>query len=261
MKHQSYIRSLFVAFCAFFVCVPAMAETYLNPFAYRLDNMVDRTTGIPENEGKGLLMDDHYVIKYALSGPATSVIVRFWDDATSTWSRDGGNTGTALFEFDITDKTDASGNPCKDKGYHEYTIDFTHVIGEHGEDLDMKKVRWTIDVKGGNTPINIEETVNETINVVTSITYKNMSSTAYEFDDCDNEKAGSTVDVLGKTATPISYTRINAVKVTAPYTFAYPASFAFWRIASPVSLVSTGMDITLLIKSNAYSKGNSPVAV
>ena len=103
MKHQSYIRSLFVAFCAFFVCASALAETYLNPFAYRLDNMEDRNTGITD-DSKGLLMNDHYVIKYALSGPATSVIVRFWDDANSTWSRDGGNTGSALFEFDITDK-------------------------------------------------------------------------------------------------------------------------------------------------------------
>ena len=149
MRNHFYTRSLFVAFCAFFVCVSAMAETYLNPFAYRLDNMVDRTTGIPENEGKGLLMDDHYVIKYALSGPATSVIVRFWDDDNSTWSRDGGNTGTALFEFDITNKTDNNKNPCKDKGYHEYTIDFTHVIGQN-PNLNMQKVRWTIDVMGGN---------------------------------------------------------------------------------------------------------------
>ena len=149
MRNHFYTRSLFVAFCAFFVCASAMAETYLNPFAYRLDNMVDRTTGIPENEGKGLLMDDHYVIKYALSGPATSVIVRFWDDDNSTWSRDGGNTGTALFEFDITNKTDNNKNPCKDKGYHEYTIDFTHVIGQN-PNLNMQKVRWTIDVMGGN---------------------------------------------------------------------------------------------------------------
>lgn len=149
MKHQGYIRSLFVAFCAFFVCVSAMAETFLNPFAYRLDNMVDRNTGITD-DSKGLLMNDHYVIKYALSGPATSVIVSFWDDDNSTWSRDGGNTGTALFKFNITDEKDnTQQHYCKDKGYHEYTIDFTHVIGQN-PNLDMQKVRWTIDVKGGN---------------------------------------------------------------------------------------------------------------
>lgn len=148
MKHQSYIRSLFVAFCAFFVCVSAMADTYLNPFAYRLDNMVDRNTGITD-ESKGLLMNDHYVIKYALSGPADSVIVRFWD-ADSKWSRDEGNEGTALFKFNITDEKDnTQQHYCKDKGYHEYTIDFTHVIGQN-PGLNMQKVRWTIDVKGGN---------------------------------------------------------------------------------------------------------------
>lgn len=150
MKHQGYICSLFVAFCAFFVCVSAMAETvHLNPFAYRLDNMVDRNTGITD-DSKGLLMNDHYVIKYALSGPATSVIVRFWDDETNTWSRDEGNKGTdALFEFNITNKTDNNKQPCKNKGYHEYTIDFTHVIGQN-PGLKTKKVRWTIDVMGGN---------------------------------------------------------------------------------------------------------------
>ena len=223
MKHQSYIRSLFVAFCAFFVCTSALAGE-LNPFAYRLDNMEARS-GIP-GTGNELLMNDHYVIQYALSGPATSVVVRFWDDNNSTWSRDGGNPGTALAEFDITTKTDAAGKPCKAKGYHTYTLDFTDIVGKDDSFNKIKniKLRWTIDVKGGNTPEKLEETINETINVVTSITYKNMNSTAYEYDDCDNEKAGSTVDVLGKTATPISYTRINAVKVTAPYTFAYPAS-------------------------------------
>ena len=225
MKHQSFIRSLFVAFCAFFVCVSAMAETYLNPFAYRLDNMVDRNTGITD-ESKGLLMNDHYVIQYALSGPATSVIVRFWDDNNSTWSRDRGNTGTALATIDITNETDTEGNQCNAKGYHTYTLDFTHIVGKNDSfnKIKDKRLRWTIDVTGGNTPNILEETVNETINVVTSITYKDMNSTKYVFADCDNEKAGSTVDILGKTKKPISYTRINAVKVTAPYTFSYPAS-------------------------------------
>ncbi len=152
MRNHFFIRSLFVAFCAFFVCASAMAENYLNPFAYRLDNMVDRNTYVTD-ESKGLLMNDHYVIKYALSGPARSVIVRFWDITEdrekSTWSRDGGNTGTSLFEFDITNKNDDNGILCNAKGYHEYTIDFTHVIGENG-DLDMTRVRWTIDVMGGN---------------------------------------------------------------------------------------------------------------
>ena len=151
MKHQSYIRSLFVAFCAFFVCVSAIADTYLNPFAYRLDNMVDRNTGITD-ESKGLLMNDHYVIKYALSGPATSVIVRFWNDNNSTWSRDGGNTGTALATIDITNEIDTEGNQCNAKGYHTYTLDFTDIVGQDDSfrQVENIKLRWTIDVKGGN---------------------------------------------------------------------------------------------------------------
>ena len=213
MRNHFYTRSLFVALCAFFVCVSAMAETYLNPFAYRLDNMVDRTTGIPENEGKGLLMNDHYVIKYALSGPADSVIVRFWDDNNSTWSRDGGNTGTALFEFDITNKTDNNKNPCKDKGYHEYTIDFTHVIGQN-PNLNMQKVRWTIDVKGGNAAVDDYSSKSVTVKNATKI------------------KAGSNTD--GTLATEISKDQItysttqksfnfsNAKLVTEYVPFRYP---------------------------------------
>ena len=224
MKQHFSSRLFLTAIIALFACVSIYAETHLNPFAYRLDNMEARS-GIPGTEN-GLLMNDHYVIQYALSGPATSVIVRFWNDATSTWSRDGGNTGTALAEFDITNKTDAAGKSCKAKGYHTYTLDFTDIVGVDNSFNKIKdiKLRWTIDVKGGNTPDILEETVNETINVVTSIKYTNMNSNAYKYDDCDNGKAGSTVDVLGKTATPISYTRIKAVKVTAPYTFSYPAS-------------------------------------
>lgn len=222
MKQHFSSRLFLTAIIALFACVSIYAQTYLNPFAYRLDNMEPRS-GI-QGTGNELLMNDHYVIQYALSGPATSVIVRFWNDANSTWSRDGGNTGTALASIDITNETDAAGKPCKDKGYHTYTLDFTDIVGldDLFRPVENIKLRWTIDVTGGNTPNILEETVNETIDVVTSIKYTNMNSKAYEFDDCDN--GGSTVDVLYKTATPISYTRIEAVKVTAPYTFSYPAS-------------------------------------
>ena len=140
MKHQSYIRSLFVAFCAFFVCVSALAETYLNPFAYRLDNMVER-------DGASLF-DDNFVVKYRLSGPATSVVIRLWS-STSIWTRDGGNVGTPLAEFDITNLNDDNGISCKAKGEHTYTIDFTDVIGQNPS-IHGKQVRWTIDVMGGN---------------------------------------------------------------------------------------------------------------
>lgn len=219
MKHQSYIRSLFVAFCAFFVCVSAMAENYLNPFAYRLDNMVDRNTYVTD-ESKGLLMNDHYVIKYALSGPATSVIVRFWDITEdrekSTWSRDGGNTGTSLFEFDITSKNDDNGILCNAKGYHEYTIDFTHVIGENG-DLDMTRVRWTIDVMGGNDNVEDSSPRSVTLKNATSVTAKSNSLNAK-----DKLKEEISKDQIVYSTTQKNFNFSNAKLVTEYVPFRYP---------------------------------------
>ena len=115
MKHQSYIRSLFVALCAFFVCVSAMAETvHLNPFAYRLDDMTAKSGAN--------LSNDYFEVKYSLSGPAISVVIRLWDisdnaSPKSAWSRDGGNTGTCLAEFPLT-------GSYLQKGAHTYRIDF-----------------------------------------------------------------------------------------------------------------------------------------
>lgn len=214
MKYQFFTRSLFVAFCAFFVCTSALAETYLNPFAYRLDNMVDRNTGIPENEGKGLLMNDHYVIKYALSGPADSVIVRFWDDDNSTWSRDGGNTGTALFKFNITDEKDnTQQHYCKDKGYHEYTIDFTHVIGQN-PGLKTKKVRWTIDVKGGNDAVVDYSSK--------SITLKNATKIKAGSNTDETLATEISSDKITYSTTQKSFNFSNAKLVTEYVPFRYP---------------------------------------
>lgn len=213
MRNQFFTRLLFVAFCAFFVCVSAMAENFLNPFAYRLDNMVDRTTGIPDDEGKGLLMNDHYVIKYALSGPADSVIVRFWDDDNSTWSRDEGNTGTPLFVFDITDKTDNNENFCKDKGYHEYTIDFTHVIGQN-PGLNMQKVRWTIDVKGGNDDVDDFSSK--------SITIKNATKIKAGSNTDGTLATEMSKDVISYSTTTGTFNFSNAKLVTEYVPFRYP---------------------------------------
>ena len=150
MKHQSYIRSLFVAFCAFFVCVSAMAVD-LNPFAYRIGNY--KATNMVEKSGASL-NNDKFVINYALSGDATSVIVRFWN-ASSTWTRANGNNGaTLLAEMDITNEKDSEGNDCYKKGYHTYTLDFTHIVGlatnQKIENFKTTSLRWTIDVMGGN---------------------------------------------------------------------------------------------------------------
>ena len=203
MKHQSYIRSLFVAFCAFFVCVSAMADTYLNPFAYRLDDMTAKSGA--------KLSNDYFEVKYSLSGPAASVVIRLWDitnDATkSIWSRDGGNTGTCLAEFPLT-------GSYLQKGAHTYRIDFTDVIGQ-GTSLHGKKVRWTIDVKGGNQ--SGETSVSETIQEVTAITYENPLTKHSEYD-----KGGSSNDQLHKTSRTINYTRIEAKLVSESYNFMYP---------------------------------------
>ena len=153
MRNQLFTRSLFIALCAFFVCTSAVAETtaeaatvHLNPFAYRIGNY--KAANMVEKSGNPL-NNDKFVINYALSGDATSVIVRFWN-ASSTWTRANGNNGaTLLAEMDITNEKDSEGNNCNAKGYHTYTLDFTHVIGQSAT-AHNQTLRWTIDVKGGN---------------------------------------------------------------------------------------------------------------
>ena len=145
MRNLFFTRSLFVAFCALFICVSAMAVD-LNPFAYRIGNY--KATNMVEKSGASL-NNDKFVINYALSGDATSVIVRFWN-ASSTWTRANANNGaTLLAEIDITNEKDSEGNDCYKKGYHTYTLDFTHVVGQ-STTAHNQALRWTIDVKGGN---------------------------------------------------------------------------------------------------------------
>ena len=99
MKRHFFIRSLFVVIAALFVCVSIYAVD-LNPFAYRIDNIVEKSGGN--------IMNDHIEINYSLSGVATEGWIRFWDisdDANpkSTWTRkDWKNTGTCLAEFKLT---------------------------------------------------------------------------------------------------------------------------------------------------------------
>ena len=151
MKYQSYIRSLFVALAMCLVGIPAMAEVHLNPFAYRIGNY--KATNMVEKSGAAL-QNDNFVINYALSGDAKSVIVRFWN-ASSTWTRANGNNGaTLLAEMNITNEKDSEGKQCNAKGYHTYTLDFTHIVGlatnQKIENFKTTSLRWTIDVEGGN---------------------------------------------------------------------------------------------------------------
>ena len=210
MKHQFLTRSLFVALAMCLVGIPAMAEVHLNPFAYRLDDMTAKSGAN--------LSNDYFEVKYSLSGPATSVVISLWDitnDATkSTWSRDGGNTGTCLAEFPLT------GNYLQ-KGAHTYRIDFTDVIGQ-GTSLHGKKVRWTVDVIGGNTKT---EYSSKDV-TVTNITQVKAGSTSRGTGSGDALKTSlATVmakDQLTKQTETKTYKFINADLVTNYIGFRYP---------------------------------------
>ena len=212
MKYQSYIRSLFVALAMCLVGIPAMAETvYLNPFAYRLDDMTAKS-------GEDL-SNDYFEVKYSLSGPATSVVIRLWDitnDATkSTWSRDGGNTGTCLAEFPLT-------GSYLQKGAHTYRIDFTDVIGQ-GTSLHGKKVRWTVDVIGGNTQSEYTTktmTVKNATQIKAGSVKKASGSTSEALAASLKTEMGE--DVVTFTTKTINYKAINAKLVTNYIGFRYP---------------------------------------
>lgn len=120
MKHQSYIRSLFVAFCAFFVCASAMAGE-LNPFAFKLSSD---------------LVGDVFKVKYYLNAPATSVKV------TITLPND------QTVVYDCTDSLNTQGTP-RVKGVYDLKISLREYINTlpyfRGTHLP-----WSVDVMGGN---------------------------------------------------------------------------------------------------------------
>lgn len=130
MKHQSYIRSLFVAFCAFFVCVSAMAETvHLNPFAFKLSSS---------------LSGDVFTVTYYLNAPATDVKV----------SIDINNDGK-IDANDVVYNCNAVKNTKGTtlvKGIYTATISLREKINELAAFRDKKKLHWYVDVKGGNQP-------------------------------------------------------------------------------------------------------------
>ena len=213
MRNQLFTRSLFVALCAFFVCASAVAETtaeaatvHLNPFAYRLDDMTAKSGAN--------LSNDYFEVKYSLSGPATSVVVRLWDATASTWTRDGGNTGTCLAEFPLT-------GSYLQKGAHTYRIDFTDVIGQ-GTSLHGKKVRWTVDVVGGNTKTEYSSK-NVTVTNITQVKAGSTSRGAGSDDALKTSLATEMAkDQLTKQTETKTYKFINADLVTNYIGFRYP---------------------------------------
>ena len=125
MKHQYFTRSLFVAFCAFFVCASAMAGE-LNPFAFKLSKT---------------FKSDTLVVTYYLNAPATNVdiIVDLGNDKK--------------FTENCNDKLSTQKQTLK-KGI--YVVDIP--LRPHLNDATMgvllrnkNSLQWSIKVTGGNT--------------------------------------------------------------------------------------------------------------
>lgn len=125
MKHQSYIRSLFVAFCAFFVCVSAMAGE-LNPFAFKLSSKLD---------------GDVFTVTYYLNAPATNV------DVIVDIDNNGVDDGDVVYNCNAL--KNAKGKPLV-KGIYTATISLRKKINELAAFRNKNKLHWYVDVKGGN---------------------------------------------------------------------------------------------------------------
>ena len=122
MKHQYFTRSLFVAFCAFFVCVSALAGD-LNPFAFKLSSE---------------LVGDVFNVNYYLNAPATSVKV------TITLPND------QKVVYDCTDSLNTQGHP-RVKGIYQLKISLREKINDVAAFRNQTNLRWYVNVTGGNT--------------------------------------------------------------------------------------------------------------
>lgn len=134
MKHQSYIRSLFVAFCAFFVCVSALAETtaeaatvHLNPFAFKLSSSLN---------------GDVFTVTYYLNAPATNV------DVIVDIDGDGVDADDVVYNCNAVKNTNET--PLV-KGIYTADISLREKINDVADFRDKTNLRWYVDVKGGNT--------------------------------------------------------------------------------------------------------------
>lgn len=183
MKHQGYIRSLFVAFCAFFVCVSAMAETtaeaavvHLNPFAFKVGTMRNDDKTVAHSFDGGKLMNDFVYIRYYLNAPATKIVIRCWA-ADSEWQKDA-NINDTIAGYVVYDNPT---NP-RPKGIYTDKVDFTHIIGLNPNAREAN-VRWTVDVEGGNTASEYtaqQITYYKTSSTTGSVTYTAKISNAKE---------------------------------------------------------------------------------
>ena len=136
MKYQYFTRSLFVAFCAFFVCTSAVAETtaeaatvHLNPFAFKLSSSWS---------------GDVFKLEYYLNAPADNVQLTI---------KDGSNV---VLTLNCTDSLNnlggkANGTTARDgKGIYQLDISMREYIDTKSNFRDKNSLSWSIDVNGGN---------------------------------------------------------------------------------------------------------------
>ena len=138
MKHQSYIRSLFVALAMCLVGIPAMAEeasttaenavVHLNPFAFKLS----RT-----------LTGDVLNVTYYLNAPATNV------EVSVDINKDGKIDGNDVV-YNCNNVKNTQGTTVV-KGIYTANISLREKINDVADFRNQDELPWYVDVKGGNT--------------------------------------------------------------------------------------------------------------
>ena len=133
MRNQFFPRSLFVAFCAFFVCVSSLAETaaeaavvHLNPFAFKLSSELD---------------GDVFTVTYYLNAPATNV------DVIVDIDGNGVDADDVVYNCNAVENTKGT---TLVKGIYTATISLRKKINELAAFRNKNDLHWYVDVKGGN---------------------------------------------------------------------------------------------------------------
>lgn len=125
MRNQFFTRSLFVAFCALFICVSALAGD-LNPFAFKLSST---------------LQGDVFTVTYYLNAPATNV------DVIVDIDNDGVDAGDVVYNCNAVKNT--QGTTLK-KGIYTAAISLREEINNLAAFRGKNQLHWYVDVKGGN---------------------------------------------------------------------------------------------------------------
>ena len=186
MKHQFFTRSLFVAFCAFFVCTSAVAETtaeaatvHLNPFAFKLSSSLN---------------GDVFTVTYYLNAPATDVKVSI--DINNDGKIDGNDV---VYNCNAVENTKGT---TLVKGIYTANISLREKINDVAAFRNKTNLRWYVDVKGGNQ--------SENDYTLQSMTYYTQGPNKGSF--------------TGKTSVTHEVKVLNAQKVSREYLFNVPSS-------------------------------------